>query len=154
MKYRLKARELQKKLDDISNGAFSKALNISVQRLIDVYQQDGLDFNLDTDRVFVDFGNDVKLCTQKRQFRACFEPDTIEQYEEYNPKAWNKYPEVEPPEGVWMRCVMTDIHHNNRIVRVGAKFSAGAWRDHEGVAFEPRFRVDKFRPWDEDEESK
>ena len=47
---------------------------------------------------------------------------------------------------------MTDIHHNNRIVRVGAKFSAGAWRDQEGVAFEPRFRVDKFKYWDEEDE--
>lgn len=152
MKYRLKDGQLQKKLDGISNGDFSKALDISVQRLIDVYKQNGLDFYLGTNRVFVEFGKAVKMCTQKRQFIACFEPSTIEQYEEYNPKTWNKFPEVEPPEDVWMRCVMTDNHHNDRIVRVGAKFSAGAWRDHEGVAFEPRFRVDKFKPWDEEDE--
>lgn len=78
MKYRLKDSELQKKLDEISNGDFSKALDISAQRLIDVYQQDGLDFNLNTDRVFVEFGNSVKVCTQQKQFRACFEPGTIE----------------------------------------------------------------------------
>lgn len=82
MKFRLKDRELQKKLDDISNGDFSKALDISAQRLVDVYEQDGLDFNLDTDRVFVSFGSDVKACTQEKQFRACFEPGTIERWKD------------------------------------------------------------------------
>lgn len=69
-KFRLKDRELQKKLD------------ISAQRLVDVYEQDGLDFNLDTDRVFVSFGSDVKACTQEKQFRACFEPGTIERWKD------------------------------------------------------------------------
>ena len=78
MKYRLKDRDLQRRLDDISNGDFSKALDISAQRLVEVYEQDGRDFNLDTDRVFVSFGSAVKACTQEKQFRACFEPGTIE----------------------------------------------------------------------------
>ena len=26
----------------------------------------------------------------------------IEEYEKVNPKTWNKFPEVEPPEDVWM----------------------------------------------------
>ena len=48
MKYRLKDRDLQRRLDEISGGDFSKALEYPAQRLIDVYEQDGLDFSLET----------------------------------------------------------------------------------------------------------
>lgn len=146
MKYRLKDRQLQKKLDALSDALrFSDRLQKSCQE----QNSDKADY------IFVRFGNFVlKEDGDQPCYTAHILKSDIEEYEEYNPKAWNKFPEVEPPEGVWMRCVMTDIHHKNRIVRVGAQFSTGAWRDHEGVAFEPRFRVDKFRPWDEDEESK
>lgn len=82
MKFRLKDRDLQRRLDEISGGDFSKSLDISAQRLIDVYEQDGLDFSLDTDRVFVSFGSAVKVCTQEKQFRACFEPGTIERWKD------------------------------------------------------------------------
>ena len=172
MKYRLKDRELQKKLDDISNGDFSKSLDISTQRLIDVYHQDGLDFNLDTDRVFVEFGNSVKVCTQQKQFRACFEPGTIEARKEYNPKAWNRWPEVKPPNNVLMR-----------IQSSAGDFMCAIWMDRDSVSEKekewindtydgmwyaaPNGKIDElykeqwldgtdseilFRPWDEEEE--
>lgn len=172
MKYRLKDRQLQKKLDDISTGDFSKALDISTKRLIDVYQQDGLDFNLDTDRVFVEFGNDVKVCTQQKQFRACFEPGTIEARKEYNPKAWNRWPEVKPPNNVLMR-----------IQSSAGDFMCAIWMDRDSVSEKekewindtydgmwyaaPNGKIDElykeqwlngtdseilFRPWDDDED--
>ena len=151
MKYRLKDRELQKKLDDISDGAFSKALDISTQRLIDVYKQDGLDFNLDTDRVFVDFGNDVKVCTQQKQFRACFEPGTIEARKEYNPKAWNRFPDVTPPEGVLMRVEMSN---GGKACALFHHFSDGAsWCHPDGGCLPKAYSdcVTRFRPWDDEE---
>ena len=38
MKYRLKDRELQKKLDEISGGDFSKRLNETIDALLNVHQ--------------------------------------------------------------------------------------------------------------------
>ncbi len=143
-KYRLKNKELQKKLDALSEvHQFSGRLQTACERQFrDLFNH-----------VLVEFGRVAVLNGSDTFTHVFYIPKSdIEEYEGYNPKKWNKFPEVEPPEDVWMRCVMTDIHHNNRIVRVGAKFSAGAWRDHEGVAFEPRFRVDKFKPWDEEDE--
>lgn len=145
MKYRLKDRELQKKLDALSAiNRFSYCLQEEAWKK---ERFDGFNY------IRVDFGQLSMLDDGEWPTHSIYilKAD-IEEYEEYNPKTWNKFPEVEPPEDVWMRCVMKDIHHNNRIVRVGAEFSAGAWRDHEGVAFEPRFRVDKFKPWDEEDE--
>ncbi len=144
MKYRLKDGQLQKKLDTLSEvHQFSVRLQTTCERQFrDLFNY-----------VRVEFGRVAMICGSDAFTHTFFIlKSDIEEYEEYNPKTWNKFPEVEPPEDVWMRCVMTDIHHNNRIVRVGAKFSAGAWRDHEGVAFEPRFRVDKFKSWDEEDE--
>lgn len=144
MKYRLKDGQLQKKLDTLSEvHQFSVRLQTTCERQFrDLFNYVRVEFG----RVAMIYGSDAFTHT------FFILKSDIEEYEEYNPKTWNKFPEVEPPEDVWMRCVMTDIHHNNRIVRVGAKFSAGAWRDHEGVAFEPRFRVDKFKSWDEEDE--
>ena len=143
MKYRLKNRELQRKLDELSAGDFTNSL------------QEACSSNVKCAGYVISFGPIYRRIQngERPKFSAHIHKDEIEQYdEECSYSSWNKYPEVEPPEDVWMRCVMTDIHHNNRIVRVGAKFSAGAWRDHEGVAFEPRFRVDKFKSWDEEDE--
>ena len=143
-KYRLKDKGLQKKLDALSDvHQFSGCLQKACKR----------QFRDHFDYVRVEFGRIAMLDGRSNEFTHVFfiPKSDIEEYEGYNPKTWNKFPEVEPPEDVWMRCVMTDIHHNNRIVRVGANFSTGAWRDHEGVAFEPRFRVDKFKFWDEED---
>ena len=143
MKYRLKDRELQKKLDRLfGHQRFSEELNAECMIT-------GSRGNI---TMCLSFDPAVDIARDRCSYVSFyFMREDIERFVEYNPKTWNNFPDVEPPEDVWMRCVMTDIHHNNRIVRVGAKFSAGAWRDHEGVAFEPRFRVDKFKPWDEED---
>ena len=146
MKYRLKNKELQKKLDELfGHQRFSEELNAECRRT-------GCRGNIN---MCLSFDPAVDIARDRCSYVSFyFMREDIECFVEYNPKVWNNFPDVEPPEYVWMRCVMTDIHHNNRIVRVGAKFSAGAWRDHEGVAFEPRFRVDKFKPWDEEFEER
>lgn len=162
MKYRLKDRELQKRLDDISNGDFSKALEISTQRLIDVYEQDGLAFNLDTDRVFVEFGNNVEVCTQQKQFRACFEPGTIESCKQYDPKKWNEWAEVEPPKDVVMRveiwtkgmCLGTPEPRLPALVGRTAGYFDG-----RALVLTPHIDTDedeifvRYRPWDDEEEA-
>lgn len=140
MKYRLKDKDLQDLLDQISAEDFSAQLKevASFKDYPNPFAR--------TRTIYFDLNHDTPVMLSVE-----ITPDMVEKIEEYNPNGWNNFPEVDPPRNVLMRCVMTDIHHTNRIVRVGAKFSSGAWRDHEGVAFEPRFRVDKFRPWDDDE---
>ena len=85
----------------------------------------------------------------------------------YNPRAWNKYPEVTPPEGVWMRC---EGHDDN----TGRPFRALARYTSSGFCFDypdtpnypntpdapirrrifPAMVIDRFRPWDDEEDGK
>lgn len=99
-KYRLKDAELQKKFDEISNGDFSRGL----RRFI----ESGY---LGTGPNFVAFG-DMQPCGfadgfgNFRRFSVCLLKHELEIVKEYNPNDWNKFPDVTPPEGVLMRCVI------------------------------------------------
>lgn len=70
--------------------------------------------------------------------------------EVYDPHAWNRFPEVTPPEGVWMRC--EGAADDGRILRDAAIFLFGKWRWRE-VSTEDGMvmptNVKRFRPWDE-----
>lgn len=71
--------------------------------------------------------------------------------ETYDPKKWNKYPEVTPPEGVWMRCEGETA--NGRIIRDAAIFLRGKWRWWEvgpDAGMLVTFDIKRFRPWDEE----
>lgn len=83
-KYRLKDQELQKKLDEISDGGFTEAL-MSVKKpscLVFQARNGGPAMS-------------IMLTDQD-----------IELFWEYNPDDWNIYPDVTPPEGVMMRCII------------------------------------------------
>lgn len=81
--------------------------------------------------------------------------DDIEVIKEYDPNKWNNYPEVMPPEGVWMRC--EGAADDGRILRDAAIFLFGKWRWRE-VSTEDGMvmptNVKRFRPWDEEEAAK
>lgn len=80
--------------------------------------------------------------------------DAIAAKEVYDPKKWNKYPEVTPPEGVWMRCEGETA--NGRIIRDAAIFLRGKWRWWEvgpDAGMLVTFDIKRFRPWDEEKES-
>ncbi len=72
-------------------------------------------------------------------------------YEAYDPKAWNKFPEVEPPCRIWMRCERTD--ERGRSVRFAAMWAL-VGRDWRWVdEFGQRVRdPEYFRPWDDEDE--
>lgn len=84
--------------------------------------------------------------------------DAIAAKEVYDPKKWNSYPEVTPPEGVWMRVegVRTSGFH----VRDGAIFLRGDWYWRLPRASDPNAHcarldnqdVERFRPWTEEDE--
>ncbi len=126
-KYRLKDQELQKKLDEISGGGFTEAL-MSVKKpscLVFQARNGGPAMS-------------IMLTDQD-----------IELFWEYNPDDWNVYPDITPPEGVWMRTEHRDETDTPGILRkVGAVFQNGAWRNSTGEAYPSHISVKRYRPWE------
>ena len=74
----------------------------------------------------------------------------IEPVEEYDPHAWNNYPEVTPPVGILMRA---DGHYRyGGIFKGAAAWDNGVWLPLEPMTEPEDIMIDRFRPWDEDEE--
>ena len=71
--------------------------------------------------------------------------------ETYDPKGWNKYPEVTPPEKIWMRCEGHD-HDTGMLCRAALVFDGETWRDVRRDSYWLG-TVERFRPWDEEKES-
>ena len=137
MKYRLKDRELQKKLDEISKGDFSDALEVCSAAVASALKRGK--------PTTIWFGVQPQLSLE-------ITSDMLEEVREYDPHGWNDFPEVEPPEGVLMRCEWIDCdgiahHFAATCAYVVNRFE---WYDDEGGEVE----VSRFRPWDnpEDEE--
>lgn len=131
MKYRLKDRELQKKLDEISDGGLSRMLGRLPYYTIQSSEPD-----------FLHFSKNPHLMLEVTS-------DMLESLREYNPHGWNAFPEVEPPEGVLMRVECNQM-------KTCLVFENGKWRYPSGESFENyefAFPVKRFRPWDEDDEA-
>ena len=126
MKLRLKARELQKKLDEISGGCFTEALE-SVKKpncLIFQARNGGPAMS-------------IMLTSQD-----------IEPFSKYNPKDWNNYPDVTPPEGVLMRV---EFIYDGILRRNCAIFENGAWyiaADRKALYDFTIDNVKRYRPWE------
>ena len=141
MKYRLKDRELQRKLDELSDGDFSARLHKERELIKDSFKKEP--------RLHVLwFG-------EGSQFSAALYADMLEEVREYDPHNWNKYPEVEPPKDVWMRCENVYGSEPERLERFAARYTSqyedGEWVDawfSNGL----RRDVTSFRPWDEEDE--
>lgn len=134
MKYRLKDHELQRKLDEISDGDFSARLHKERELIKDSFQKEP--------RLHVLwFG-------EGSQFSAALYADMLEEVREYDPHKWNEYPEVTPPEDVWMRverCVDGRTYHfAARYVPVGDSEDY-EWLSEANLSID----VDRFRPWDD-----
>lgn len=146
MKYRLKDRGLQKKLDEATDGEFSRRLQNDRERMDGMILIGCMGMIEDRRRY-----NHTKL----QRMTLCFAPDEIEEVAEYDPHAWNKYPEVEPPKDVWMRCENVYGSEPERLERFAARYTSqyedGEWVDawfSNGL----RRDVTSFRPWDEEDE--
>lgn len=131
MRFRLKDRELQKKLDEISNGGLSRMLGRLPYYTTQSSEPD-----------FLHFSKNPHLMLEVTS-------DMLESLREYNPHGWNSFPEVEPPEGVLMRVECNQM-------KTCLVFGNGKWRYPSGESFENyefAFPVKRFRPWDEDDEA-
>lgn len=72
--------------------------------------------------------------------------------EGYDPKKWNSYPEVTPPEGVLMQIEGRD--DDDDTFHFSGYFKNRMWVDEYGYALATNiYTVDRFRPWDEEKES-
>lgn len=131
MRFRLKDRELQKKLDEISNGGLSRMLGRLPYYTTQSSEPD-----------FLHFSKNPHLMLEVTS-------DMLESLREYNPHGWNSFPEVEPPEGVLMRVECNQM-------KTCLVFENGKRRYPSGESFENyefAFPVKRFRPWDEDDEA-
>lgn len=131
MRFRLKDRELQKKLDEISNGGLSRMLGRLPYYTTQSSEPD-----------FLHFSKNPHLMLEVTS-------DMLESLREYNPHGWNSFPEVEPPEGVLMRVECNQM-------KTCLVFENGKWRYPSGESFENyefAFPVKRFRPWDEDDDA-
>lgn len=130
-KYRLKDQELQKKLDDLSDGDFSRQLN-----------EESLD-GCSPDFTFrVRFGGQVGTCFR---YSAVFRVDEIMIQERYAPNAWNKFPEVTPPENIPMRVEF--IWNDGARGKCCGVYRNGVWSNSEDRDCEIE-NVKRFRPWE------
>lgn len=84
--YRLRNHKLQQKLDELSNGAFSEMLK--------------------TMGKFMATKSTTHVQLGESRFTVTLHKQDFEISPEYNPNAWNSYPDVTPPEGVMMRCII------------------------------------------------
>lgn len=144
MKFRLKNKDLQVQLDALSGGDFSRRFDeLMTGEPVNLWAN-----MCGAKTVQVTFG-------ETREFSVRIPFDDIEEIRQYDPHAWNKYPEVEPPKDVWMRCENVYGSEPERLERFAARYTSqyedGEWVDawfSNGL----RRDVTSFRPWDEEDE--
>lgn len=137
MKYRLKDKYTQKRLDEISNGDFTERLQESVSDVVPC--------------VVVMFG-------EFPHYTATFDRKEIEEIPAiYDPTIWNEWPNVEPPEKTLLRIeIITERIGEGTPEPSGGKvrcrgcatYSHGFWMLGEKITVKPRETV-RFRPWDD-----
>lgn len=134
MKYRLKDRELQKKLDEISKGDLSDALEVCSAAVASALKRGK--------PTTIWFGVQPQLSLE-------ITSDMLEEVREYDPHGWNDFPEVEPPEGVLMRVECRD--GRKACAKYRLFIEGGSWCDVNGGAWPEAYSqsVARFRPWDD-----
>lgn len=145
-KYRLKDQELQKHLDAISDGDFSRQIEGHLQNI----KGRGI---TDADyRLF--FGELSGRYEMVNRFSMLLYEHEIEAFEEYDPNDWNTFPDTTPPEGVLMRVELETSEGD--VYRKCAIFENGNWwkvNESNGkascIAIEiAGGKVKRFRPWE------
>ena len=140
MRFRLKDRELQKKLDEISKGDLSDALEVCSATVASALKRGK--------PTTIWFGVQPQLSLE-------ITSDMLEEVREYDPRAWNDYSKVNPPEGVLMRV---ECHDGSKACaqlrffeREGFCRPEGLWCDIDGTPWPiaDSDAVVRFRPWDD-----
>ena len=143
--WHLKDREFEKKLNETSHPmhTFTDALNkkldaISPEVLSFTYSLEVSFKRVDPEGVILDCFLDIST-------------KEIEEAPDYNPNAWNEYPDVTPPEGVMMRVEARtlDDYGERWIVKFyGAIYVDGVWRSSVEIKDPETLQIFRFRPWE------
>lgn len=139
-KYRLKDAELQKKLDEITDGDFSKQLAWSKATPINGHGQFFIDAG--------EFGG-----WKHGRIRFFLSKKEIEKFEEYNPDDWNNFPAVTPPENVKMRVevIFSNPQPGELMAYSGCAIFNGSYfvdsNTQKGIRVNDLNDV-RFRPWE------
>lgn len=137
MTWHLKDRELEKSLIEIDTEFLSKLNTVC----------EILDTNKDGD-IYKYQACVVKLNHYGKTIGELFLTGAdIEYKTTYNPHAWNNYPEVTPPEGVWMRLEICQGSEDSG--RMGAKYVNGKWLLDDGAIANFGNYPARFRPWED-----
>lgn len=151
MKYRLKDQMLQKKLDEISGGDFSKKLSETIERELSYPLQNPISA---IPVAFGDWGADV-YGDQSPRYIVRFHIDEIESVPSYDPHGWNEWPKVTPPEvDIYRVEVFRYADDSDPEVRVAGYWDGKGWRaddpDGGGYCYIMSGEIIRFRPWEEE----
>ena len=101
MPWHLKDRELEKKLNELTKGEFSRNLHQYDDEHFSSFSGEILSFTED----YCEYdGSAGKGANRQSQFLFFFNNDAIEEVPEYKAGGWNHWPETEPEE-----CVLMEI---------------------------------------------
>ena len=140
MMWHLKDRYLEKSLLK-TDPQFLEKLNKAYEATLNESHVEGTDADIE-----------VEIVLKKGvSYTANIPTLTLEKRPDYNPKAWNKSPDVDPPEGVMMQ-IIEDVG-NGILRRTCALFNDGNWAyECDG---EPSLSCNSdvkfFRPWEDPE---
>ena len=137
MKYRLKDRALQKRLDAISGGDFS-------QRLQDPAK---------SEKGFAVAYGDFPEINGLRHL-SLFLADEIEEAPEYDPTRWNLWPNVEPPEDVGMQIEIVQLDPSGKPLKLPRFCGYSTFRNNYwyNIGHVDNNEIVRFRPWDDPDE--
>ena len=142
--WHLKDREFEKKLNETSYPmhTFTDALN----KKLHGFSSEFVASLTEVEVVFQRISEEVILgCLMN------FSSREIEAVPDYNTNAWNEFPKVTPPEGVWMRVDFEDGRGSKaRYSRSGDGYF---WFAGNGMAFSKNMLIAnpirRFRPWED-----
>ena len=100
------------------------------------------------------FNFSVKLCRKGFCYytdEMTFSKDELEEVHEYNPKAWNEFPAVTPPDNVLMRLEFTEKDSTGKPKRhyVAATFNGITWGTRDSYSASFKMTNCRFRPWED-----
>ena len=152
MTWHLKDRELEKKLNELTKGEFSKNLHQYDDEHYSSFFGEILSFTEDCGYEFDESAG--KGVYRQSQFLFFFNNDAIEEVPEYNPNGWNEFPAVTPPEGELMRVELFNLMLR-KFTRACAIYCNGTW--YAELNGEPNgtlelagmTKVKRFRPWED-----
>lgn len=150
MKWRLKNKELQKRLDLLTNEGFSYEMETQMEAITENSEKE-LSTKNELKAFRKGFGTlfmEPIEIMEGVEVAFAISADMMEEVKAYNPNAWNSWPKTEPPKMIAMRLETEDGSRGTKA------FFDGRWRQYgggtpldyiENVWCQPL----RYRPWED-----